>query len=209
MKSDKLNCLFIHIPKTGGHSVEKTIWEKHEFTEENFWMGFVDRYRNPYQTGGLQHLTGMKLRQLLGRDRFDDFYKFTVVRNPYDRAVSQYKYMGRRKDLRKFIKMKPGDSFLEYLGKIQKRTHVQWEPQVSFLYDYTGKLLVDNVVRFENIQSELSSVLSHLNLNKKLLHENASKDKTPFQSFYCDESKKIIEQIYHDDFEMLDYAQQF
>ena len=62
MISYKNNCIFVHIPKTGGTSIESLIWKNNKSRSvENLWMGFVDDYHNKYQTGGLQHLLGKHL----------------------------------------------------------------------------------------------------------------------------------------------------
>lgn len=94
MVSHELRTIFIHIPKTGGSSIEQLIWPIQDGrTEVDLWMGFKDRYSNKYQTGGLQHLLALQVRQELGLEVFEQYFKFAVVRNPWDKAVSQYRYM--------------------------------------------------------------------------------------------------------------------
>ena len=122
-------CIFVHIPKTGGTSIEDVIWPDTRM-EEHLWMGFVSKYRNKYQTGGLQHLLARQIRQEVGADIFDDYFKFAVVRNPWDRAVSQYSYTKIRTDLHDLIGMTEDTSFSEYLNRIaESNEHVQWQPQ--------------------------------------------------------------------------------
>ena len=64
MISDALRCIFVHIPKTGGSSIEDVLWPE-ERSPEDLWMGFVDDYHNKYQTGGLQHLLARQIRHLI------------------------------------------------------------------------------------------------------------------------------------------------
>src|SRR5690348_14228159 len=132
MISHHHKCIFIHIPRSGGTSIENLIWPAQR-TSAELWMGFIDRYHNRYQTGGLQHLFAQHIEREIGPDTFHSYFKFAFVRNPFDRAVSQFHYMARRPDLREFIGMEPSDSFDKYLHLIQQKKHVQWEQQHKFL----------------------------------------------------------------------------
>ncbi len=139
-------CIFVHIPKCGGTSIENVIWPEPRKTEE-LWMGFTGPYHNKYQTGGLQHLFATHIREEFGERIFDEYFKFTIVRNPWEKAVSQYFYMRQRPDLRKFLGMEENASFSTYLQLTGKTIHVQWEPQYKFITDDKGKILVDYIGR--------------------------------------------------------------
>ena len=69
--SDKYKCLFVHIPKTGGTSIESV-------------FGWYSGHR-----GEQDHRTILEYRKLLGTN-FDTYFSFSIVRNPWDRAVSYY-----------------------------------------------------------------------------------------------------------------------
>ena len=107
MISHKHKCIFVHIPKTAGTSIENVIWPlKSDRVVENLWMGIVKPYYNKYQTGGLQHLTSNEIKREVGSDVFNSYYKFSVIRNPWDIGVSQFVYMKqKRRDLRRCIGM--------------------------------------------------------------------------------------------------------
>ena len=93
-------------------------------SEQDLWMGFVTRFENKYQTGGLQHLLGWQIRKEVGSDIFNSYYKFTVVRNPWDRTVSQFAYMQQRPDLMEFLGMNLDTEFKSYLELICLKKHV-------------------------------------------------------------------------------------
>ena len=140
----------MHIPNGGGISIEDVIWPKDRGrTEKDLWMGFVTRFENKYQTGGLQHLLAWQVRDEVGRDVFGAYYKFAFVRNPWDRIVSQFAYMQQRPDLMEYLGMESGTEFKSYLELIRLKDHVQWSPQVHFLLDQGGSVLVDRIGRLE------------------------------------------------------------
>jgi Sulfotransferase family len=204
MISDRHKCIFVHIPRCAGTSVESVLWPG-ERGEAELWMGFVDRHHNRYQTGGLQHLLARQIREAVGARRFDSYFKFAVVRNPFDRTVSQFAYMQLRPDLRSFVELGTGASFGEYLEAIQRRRHVQWEPQCSFIHGESGELLVDCLVRFESLERELRPLLARFGVYcREVPHENLA-DRTSYSDYYSDESRALVEDLYRSDIDRLGY----
>ncbi|MBA3387690.1 MAG: sulfotransferase family 2 domain-containing protein [Chthoniobacterales bacterium] len=205
MISHTRRCIFVHIPKTGGTSVENLIWPMPR-TANDLWMGFRDNYHNKYQTGGLQHLLATQIRSEVGSEIFSAYYKFSFVRNPWDRAVSQFASMAGREDLRDFIGMKKGDSFKQYLTLTSKRKHVQWEPQVNFLRDPAGELLVDYIGKFERLGESVLHVLSTLGVEAKTIPRTRKRRWGRYSAYYDDESRETIAEIYKLDIETFGYA---
>jgi hypothetical protein len=202
--SDRHTCIFVHIPRCGGGSVEEVIWPGPR-KENELWRGFVDRYHNKYQTGGLQHLHARQIRQEVGDGRFSSYFKFAIVRNPFDRLVSQFAYMRGRPDLRTFIGMHENTLFADYLGLIRRKRHVQWEPQSSFLCDDDGSLLVDFVGRFEALVEDVAHVLKRLGIDgEELPHKNRS-DRRDYRDYYTLDSRSQVEEMYDDDLARFGY----
>lgn len=209
MISHKYKCIFVHIPKTAGTSIENLIWpEVEERTEELLWMGFIDKYHNKYQTGGLQHLTCSQIKEEIGEELYSSYFKFAVVRNPWGKAVSQYRYMiEKQKYLRKFIGMNRWTSFSKYLKLIQKKEHVQWMKQVDFLFDSNGNQGVDEIIRFEDLTAQFERIARRLKINQtQLPHSNKSKGNGRHYSFfYNQDTVKMIEEMYREDIEAFGY----
>jgi hypothetical protein len=203
MISHKHRCIFVHIPKTGGSSIEDVIWPG-ERTEADLWMGFTSRYRNRYQTGGLQHLLARQIREEVGAEVFDSYFKFTFVRNPWDKAVSQFASMGDRADLRELIGMAPGASLSEYLQLTERHGHVQWERQVEFLHDENRAPLVDFVGRFENLKHDAQVVFERLGIRCRLPHRNRSR-RRHYRKYFDDPSREWIHSHYREDVELFGY----
>ncbi|MEM6581347.1 MAG: sulfotransferase family 2 domain-containing protein [Pseudomonadota bacterium] len=205
MISKKHNCIFVHIPKTGGSSIENMIWEWEERTEDILWGGFITEYFNKYQAGGLQHLLATQIRHELGTDTYARAFTFSMVRNPFERTLSQFMYMSKRPDLRAYISMQENDCFERYLDLITKRPHVQWERQYRFLLDHNGDCLVDRVMRFEAFDDEVSDLMATLKIPfTHIRHDNQStQDKR--QRFYTKARYEQVADMFHGDFELFDY----
>lgn len=170
-------------------------------------MGFVDDHHNKYQTDGLQHLFATHIRTEVGADIFARYFKFTFVRNPWDKAVSQFMFMSKikREKLRNFAGMRQGDDFKRYLELIARTTHVHWEPQIKFLRDSNGDWLVDYIGRYENFSGSAAHVLRSVGLVATAIpHENRS-NRGPYQEYYDDESREMVAQLYADDIEAFGY----
>lgn len=205
MVSHKYKAIFIHVPKTGGSSIEQIIWPvERGRAESDLWMGFKDRFRNKYQTGGLQHLLATQVRQELGQTIFDSYFKFCIVRDPWSKAVSQFNYMKTRPDLMGFIGMLEGDCFKRYLSLIQKREHVQWLPQYRFVFDDNGENLVDYIGRFESLECEARHALAVLNIPfVGFPHLNKGAQISVFER--DSEARDIVAHIYRQDYTCFSY----
>lgn len=209
MISYELKCIFIHIPKCGGSSIERTLWPRPEDRNEaNLYWGFISKYRNKYQTGGLQHLLASQVREEVGEKIFETFYKFAFTRNPWDRIVSQFVYMQQRPDLMDYIGMSLNTEFKSYLDLIQQKEHVQWMPQHKFLLDEDGTPLIDHIGRLESFKTDFSSILADLKLDASMqvAHINRT-DRKPIKEYYNDrETVETVADIYSEDINLLGYS---
>lgn len=205
MISHKHHCIFIHIPKCGGTSIEDVIWPDTRKVSD-LWMGNISKYYNKYQTGGMQHLLAFYIRNEVGADVFDRYFKFTLVRNPWDKTISQYHHMRSRQDLREYIGMSKGDTLKKYLELIQKKNHVQWEHQYKFIYNDMGDVIVDCIGRFENYVNDVNKILSIIGLAGKTIPHKMKSHHKPYHEYYDDESVEIVRSLYEKDIKIFGYA---
>jgi len=205
MISHKYKCIFVHIPKCGGTSIEDIIWPDARSVED-LWMGNVSKYRNKYQTGGMQHLFATHILQETGDEIFSKYFKFSFVRNPWDKAVSQFHYMAQRPDLQEYIGMSPDDSFKKYLELIQKKVHVQWDHQHRFILDDNGTLMVDFLGRFENFRADVRRLLGKLGIKAETLPHRMKTSHKAFHEYYDAESIQMVGDIYKKDITLFRYS---
>lgn len=208
MISHKYRCIFVHIPKTGGTSIEDIIWPitpEGGRSEKDLWWGYIDEYHNKYQTGGLQHLLARHIRIEVGEDVFSRYFKFTIVRNPWDKAVSQFLHTRRLKKFRQFIGMKKRNGFKRYLELIRLKPHVQWEPQKKFLYADTGECLVDYIGRYEAFEDSVQHILAQIGCGETNIPYAKRSRRDPYQEYYDEESREMVAEMYADDIAAFGY----
>ncbi|WAJ70692.1 sulfotransferase family 2 domain-containing protein [Catenovulum adriaticum] len=223
MISNKYKCIFIHIPKAAGQSVEHFFLKHHNLSWKDR-APLLLRYNPKPEMGPerLAHLTADEYVNCghIRKDKFEAYFKFSFVRNPWSRIVSEYNYRDYHKKL----------SFKEFLieGLPDKSSYSDAYrhllPQYDFLHDDSGNLIVDFVGKFEQLQTDFDYVCDQLGFHdSELPHINSSKKKSRLQKilsfefkksndkrkhyteYYDEESKKIVEDMYLKDIETFAY----
>lgn len=235
--------IFIHIPRTGGTSVEKHFGFKHQ---------------HGWKPETAQHLT---LKEYSNHYDVNDYFKFTLVRNPWDRLVSWYLWahaevvyfqylaetgqfstrgtsarlrawnkgrelLSNKKntftDQKLFLKFKTAfSSFIERLETqkdlihdsvfdnnivLNNRLNGRWiMPQVRWL-ELNGKVKLDYIGKFENLNANFNTVLRKNKLKKtSLKREGKIHNKPNYKKFYTKKNQEIIRLLYREDIKKFKY----
>ena len=228
MISHTYKCIFIHIPKTAGTSIISSLSDdqRNRIDLIEPFLPCDEKFSPPPP-----HLRAIDYINYghINKDDFDRYFKFSFVRNPWDRVVSEYKYRGHAAKY----------SFKTYLFKYFPKPSWSDEychiiPQYDFIYDKHEKLLVDYVAKFEHIEESFNYICNKLNIeNKKLHHKNKSmslfrrdnslyfilrtirnslnirqKSNTfkHYTEYYDNECIEFIEKLYADDIKVFNYS---
>lgn len=189
---DHYKCIFVHIPKNAGLSVCYTLFGN---------------------TGG-SHRKIVDYKKIFAPATFKKYYKFTFVRNPWDRLVSTFFFLKSggltEKDSMWAEKhLKPYDTFDAFVRawvteeNISNALHFQH--QHVFLDDEHGKLAVDFIGRFERIEADFETIANKLKINRSLQKTNTSKRKKNYKEYYTTETKKIVSEVYKRDIQLFNY----
>lgn len=177
MISKKHKCIFVHIPKTAGQSIESFFLDLLGLSWDERAQ-LLMRYNENPKLGPekLAHLTAHEYIYYnhITKEKFSQYYKFSFVRNPWARLVSEYRWKyARNQSFQNFVlhglpfKSDYNDSYRHIL------------PQYNFLYDKKGNLLVNFIGKFENLQSDFATVCENLNIDfSHLPFVNPSKAKS-------------------------------
>ena len=221
-------CIFVHIPKAAGRSVELYFMNRLKLDRENAahreQLLLTDNDDPAKGTEKLSHLSAAEYVRCghIPQQDFDTYYKFSFVRNPWSRLVSEYRY-------RNFLSHKSFKDFamnkLPEPGWGDKYRHVM--PQSEMLHDDNGHLLLDFVGKFENLQQDFDHVCKQLGFARsRLLHINSSDKKSrefrrrarnflyrnkesglrKYIDFYDKETREYVAELYQADIKNFNYS---
>jgi len=218
-------CLFVHIPKVAGQSIEQFFMDRLglDWDQDRGEVLLGDNEDRSRGTQKLAHLSALEYvgDGFIGQEEFDNLFKFSFVRDPFQRIVSEYRYRNyfHHRSFRDFVLNK-----LPQPGWDDKYRHVM--PQYDMLHDGEGRLLVDFVGRFENLQSDFDDVCLRLGIedsalphrnpsNKKsrnlkrrarnFLFRNGEGGKKSWRDFYDEETLEAVSRYYQKDIETFGY----
>lgn len=234
MISHHHRCIFIHIPKNAGQSIESFFLNSLGLSWENR-APLLLRYNNNPELGPprLAHLLAADYvrYKYLPQSMYDEYFKFAIVRNPWDRTVSMYRYLGdpQKETFSEFVR----NRFM--LEQWQERF---WfvRPQSDFICSDSGELMIDYLGRFETLKEDFETILSKLGLpSQPLPHVNKSvstgagkksgllkgllsrneantgqvdtkKEKSKkYQDYYDEDTYKLVSNLYIKDIESFGY----
>ncbi len=149
-----------------------------------------------------QHSTASEICRQMPTEAFNDAFKFTFVRNPWDWQVSNYTYALKTPAHGQY-------EIIQKLGSFEEYIRYQYEDraptQSSFILDDDGRQLVDFVGRFETIQADFNAVCEQIGVDARLPHLNASIRRRDWRSYYTKETRDLVERLFEVDLERFGY----
>ena len=194
---DQHECIFVHIPKAAGVSICRALFGN--------------------LAGSHTKMVGYQI--IFSKEEFSRYFKFTFVRNPWDRVFSAYNFLkmgGMNEEDSKWaeVEMTPYDNFDEFVSRGLQKSRIQkWRhfvPQSDFLFvPYDRRIQVDFLGYFENIQPDFEYIVDKLGMGGEvtLAHQNKSHNdrKLDYKEFYTDETREIVSTIYQKDIDVFGY----
>jgi hypothetical protein len=177
--------LFVHIPKTAGNSIQSILrdYSEDELVALRGEQDGIERFglRNPNYKIKKHSMLG-EYRDALGNEQFRNLYKFTCVRNPWDRMVSYYftptqspETWDRKKFRRIISKAVP---VADYLRLDQRKE----DPFSN----------VDYIMRFENLADDFRTVCGTLGILPATLPRYNRSSREHYSKYYDDELRELV-----------------
>ena len=224
MVSHFYKCIFIHIPKCAGTSIESALGhldghlgrggQDHRpirmIEKPSFSIHTLSSKENIMVfLRGIKHQKYNKVlnkrnKNLASKEQYRNYFKFTVVRNPWARAFSWYKNVMRdemhQKDIGITSEFTLNLFLKDQIGKGMLR------PQTYWLKNYKGEILFDYIGRFENLPDTFNAIKKNLILNQIEFPHKIKGTGEDYKSQYDGESIELIRNFYHDEIQLFEYT---
>ncbi|MGN6616912.1 MAG: sulfotransferase family 2 domain-containing protein [Ilyomonas sp.] len=177
------------------------------------WNDVLNNFRVPLGEYEYKRMLFAK-KFLYSEEEFNDMYKFVIVRNPYDRAVSIWKWVFRNKEIhaKRFL-MKY--SFRYFLSQLPRYFEMKHDRQIighaapvwSDITDHDGNVLVDGIFKLEEMDEAIKIINKKIGTNiPGLSKKNVKRQNDSYRKHYDSKTKKLVEEIYGYDIEKLGYS---
>jgi len=143
------------------------------------------------------HIPAWSVQKRVPSHIWDGYYKFCIERNPWDKTLSDYHMFKDRSSGKLSL-----DDYLDndvFCLNYPKYT------------DLNGNLIVDKVIRYENLMSELSEIFERVNvpfsgsLGVKAKSEHRV-DSTPYNKVFSEKQRQLITEAFSKEIEMHGYT---
>ncbi len=195
---DDYECIFVHIPKAAGLSISKTLFGNSSYS----------------------HMPIREYQLVFAKEDFDSYFKFTFIRNPWDRLYSAYCFLkkgGMNKTDRAWANANIAsyDNFTGFVkGWLNRKNifkYVHFIPQYWFLYDPAIKdIIVDFVGFYENLNEDFQYIKNRLSMGPALTlmrdRRTSSGHQPHYTSVYTPETRDIVAEVYKWDIEYFGYS---
>lgn len=223
MVSHKHKCIFIHIPKCAGTSFENLLghFEGHSGREgqdhrsirmlqtpipvkkalgnsENI-KELIRRYREY-----IRKHANPNNKLMVNERQFDQYFKFSIVRNPWYRLHSWYRNVMRDSIHQKNYKIPANISFEKFIMSFAGTGFLR--PQTYWLKDFDGKVKLDFIGKFESLDDSFMRISQALDISADGLPHNLKSKQIDISTDFTVKAVNFINDYYAEEIEMFDYS---
>jgi len=203
-KNNNINVLFIHIPKTGGSSVEVYFSSKYniELNNKSLFFELKPEFTNYIKlNSSMQHISYkliFKYKKVFNIN-FNNIQILTIVRNPYERIISDLFFFN--KITINTSKEEVYDIIKTYILSNDLDNHNV--PQFNFILNKYNKIVPKiHILHTETLTNDMHN-LGYTDFNN---YVNSNPNKVNYYDYLNNYSIKLINDFYHFDFVIFNYT---
>ena len=194
MISHNKKIIYIDIPKTGSSSLRNVLLDesctnyphsellnstvKKAHTRPARWKNFIDP----------------------SKIELEDFFVFTVVRNPFDRFCSYWRWRNYGCSFDEFVEDTESFDYPHHLDPGR-----WYKPMLDWISYDDGTVCTDYIGRFEELLETWEHLKNKLNIDEELPHIRATESSGHYKTYYNSHTRKIVEERFRRDLDYFNY----
>lgn len=195
------NFLFVHIAKTAGTSVRASL-RRLQRRDPLYVLQFLCS-RISHATGHRlacklpRHARVIAAKEMLPVEFFDGLFKFSFVRNPWDRYVSAFHHIKRERAHFLAGGAETFEGFLDRAFDPHRPFNYHFDMfsavQRDYLIDLQGNICVDFIGRFENLEADYLEIFRRIGAKPPSLgHKRQETKRKDFREYYTDHTAELV-----------------
>jgi hypothetical protein len=149
------------------------------------------------------HENILAARRRMPGEKFEHYFKFAFVRNPWERLVSEYEFILKRPGHGRYKRVKNLQNFGEFIQmQIPRRDAFQ----LNMLTDRNGHFLMDFVGKLENLDHDWQIVCNRIGIKHQELPRKNVTERKPYQSYYDEDSIQLVADHWAREIELFEYS---
>ncbi|AHD00503.1 sulfotransferase family 2 domain-containing protein [Leisingera methylohalidivorans] len=190
--------VFIHIPKTGGTALALALEAR--AMADDMMLGDTPkalkrrrRLKDAQTRGRLwKHSALADIDGLVPKETLRSLFAFTLVRNPWDRAVSYYHWLQEQRFSHPAVQLAQTLEFRAFVQHPQIVSAFQGSPAVSYMRRADGAEQCQLYIRLEHFQEDARPLFDHLGFSLDLPRVNESGRQRDWRGYYDDAAAEAI-----------------
>ena len=210
-----LKAIFIHIHKTGGTTIAMNLKKYYGF--ETYYLRRPDHEKFCFDKKKKKYINyenrihgvinyfktspHLNRKMKMNQEKWNNYYKFCFIRNPYDRIVSAWNHVNRFNiPFKNFLNLKNTCNDVEYMHMFM--------PQYRSMINEKAINYIDFIGHFENLDEDFEKILNNLGI-ENIIHNKNNKlnvrNHKHYNEYYDQEALDKVNILMNEDFKNLDY----